>query len=90
MNFYGSLMGKKEDNLEGINLVTMRSEAYLRNDQRERLVKHVTDKEIGSILKGIGDLKAIGVDGYEMKFFKSTWNTVKSDVTGDVREFFLN
>lgn len=83
-------MGKEDDNLDGINIVVMRSGTQLNYDQRESLLPFVTDHENQIALKGIGDLKVPKSRGYGAKFFKSTWDIVKEDVMAVVSEFFLN
>lgn len=53
-----------------------------------RLVEMVSFKEIKEALWSIGDLKAPGPDGYNSKFFKSTWSTTGPEVCAAVREIF--
>lgn len=38
----------------------------------------------------MGDSKAPGVDGYNAKFFKSSWKVIKIDVINVVHDFFMN
>ncbi|KAI5438365.1 hypothetical protein KIW84_024200 [Lathyrus oleraceus] len=68
----------------------MEEGTQLSNDQRKLLTNHVTDQNIKKMLNGIGDLNALGIDGYGAKFFKATWSIVKHDVTAAVMEFFSN
>ena len=48
----------------------------------------VTVKEIEYALHGIGDLKAPGEDGYNVKIFEVCWSFIKKDVIAAVMEFF--
>lgn len=68
---YGNLMGKANDNMEGINIIVMREGHQLSNEQRWMLEAPVTEIGIEKALKDIGDLKAHGVDDFGPKFLKS-------------------
>ncbi|XP_058784539.1 uncharacterized protein LOC131659350 [Vicia villosa] len=89
MQFYQDLMGSKEDNLKHVDIEAMRRGKQVSPIQREYLTSIVTEKEIWDALKGIGDLKASGIDGYGSKIFKASWNTVKNDVIEVVQELFV-
>lgn len=52
------------------------------------LIDHVSLVEIEDALKSIEDLKFPGVDEYNSKFFKASWNIVKNDVVRVVIDFF--
>lgn len=82
-------MGKADNNLKGIDITTMRDVSQLNNDQRDNLIQPVTKKEVFDALKGIGDLKGLGMDGYGAKFFKATWSIIKHDLIYVVQEFFM-
>ncbi|XP_058784387.1 uncharacterized protein LOC131659154 [Vicia villosa] len=90
MEFYSNLMGKVDHHLQHIDVDAMRKGNQLNLDHKDFLVRPVTIKEIQEALKGMGDLKAPGLDGYGAKFYKSYWNTIKEDVTAAVREFFTH
>ncbi|CAJ2661953.1 unnamed protein product [Trifolium pratense] len=90
LNLYGNLMGKAEDNLDGIDIVAMREGPQITNEQREFLVAPILEDEIFRALKSIGDLKAPGLDGFGANFFKTAWSIVKKDVIAAVMEFFYN
>ncbi|KAI5415606.1 hypothetical protein KIW84_040864 [Lathyrus oleraceus] len=90
LDFYSTLMGRANENLDGIDVPAMRDKAQLNFDQRHALIVHVTDQEILKALKGIGDLKAPSMDGFGSKFFKASWNIVREDVIVVVRDFFVN
>ncbi|PNX94562.1 ribonuclease H [Trifolium pratense] len=68
----------------------MREGPQLSNEQREKLVIPITDKEIEDALQSIGDLKSPGIDGYGAYFFKKAWNIVKTDVLRAAHDFFEN
>ncbi|KAI5385305.1 hypothetical protein KIW84_072053 [Lathyrus oleraceus] len=88
LGFYGNLMGKANEELIGIDLVVMRGGPQLINDQRSMPVRPISEHEILQALKGIGDLKAPGVDGFGAKFFNVSWHIIKQDVIAAVMEFF--
>jgi hypothetical protein len=67
----------------------MRAGPHFTSDQREMLAAPVQEDEIYKALKSIGDLKAPGLDGYGVVFFKSSWSIIKHDVVAAVREFFV-
>jgi hypothetical protein len=88
LQLYGNLMGKVDDNLRGIYIVAMRTGPQISSDHRELLITPITEGEIYTALKSIGDLKAPGLDGYGAHFFKSTWSIIKKDFLAAVWEFF--
>ncbi|CAK8535453.1 unnamed protein product [Lathyrus sativus] len=88
MDFYRNLMGKKDNNPSHIDIKAMRLGAQLNMEQREYLSKNITEEDITKALKGIGDLKAPGLDGYGARFFKASWATIKKDVIAAVNEYF--
>ncbi|CAK8536509.1 unnamed protein product [Lathyrus sativus] len=50
----------------------MREGPHVSNEHRRMLEMPITEDEITHALKSIGDLKAPGVDGYDVGFFKET------------------
>lgn len=68
----------------------MRKGNQLNTEQRPFLVSQVTAKEIEVTLKDMWVLKAPGVDGYGVKFYKSCWPIIKEDFIAVVREFFTH
>ncbi|XP_058784732.1 uncharacterized protein LOC131659577 [Vicia villosa] len=88
LDFYSQLMGNNDDDLYCIDLEAMRQRPQLTNTQREILVKPISDEEIFSSLQGIDTSSAPGVDGFNSKFFKHSWDIVKSDVIAAIHEFF--
>lgn len=66
----------------------MRSGKQLGMDHNNLLINQVNNDEIIEALKGIGDHKSPGVDGYGSKFFKACWHIVKDDGITAIHEFF--
>ncbi|CAI8606000.1 unnamed protein product [Vicia faba] len=66
----------------------MRKGKQLNRNQRIMLSSLVCDEETIKVLKSIGDLKALGIDGYGSKFFKHSWKMVEEDVMKTVKGFF--
>ncbi|CAK8536554.1 unnamed protein product [Lathyrus sativus] len=81
-------MGKDAETISHIDIEAMRMGKQLNMDQREYLTRPISENKITKALKGIGDLKAPGLDGYGAKFFKTSWSTIKADVITAVREYF--
>lgn len=90
MDFYNNLMGKSDQHIQHIDVEAMRMGNQIKVKKREMLVKQVTMKEIEDALKGMGDLKAPGLDCYDATFYKSCWHIIKEDVSVAVREFFTH
>ncbi|CAK8530761.1 unnamed protein product [Lathyrus sativus] len=88
INFYRNLMGKDDESISHIDIEAMRMGKQLDMDQREYLTKTISEDEITKALKGIGDLKAPGLDGYGAKFFKTIWTTIKTDVIAAIKKYF--
>lgn len=88
LDYYGKLMGKRVNNLKYIDIEAMRDEAQLNMEQREYLVRPVTELEICKALIDINDQKSFGLDGFGSRFLKANWNTIKDDVITAIMEFF--
>nr|GEU96327.1 hypothetical protein [Tanacetum cinerariifolium] len=59
-------------------------------DDALNTVRVKSDQEVKEAMFSIGNDKSPGPDGYTAAFFKEAWDTVGSDVTYVVREFFVN
>ncbi|CAK8579067.1 unnamed protein product [Lathyrus sativus] len=81
-------MGKEDNNINHIDIEAMRMGKQLNLEQREYLTRNITEDDIIKALRGIGNLKAPGLDGYGAKFFKASWTTIKTDVIAAIRDFF--
>lgn len=60
----------------------------LSNEDADRMVIEVTDKEIKDAMFDIGENKAPGPDGFTSVFFKKAWDTVGDEVCMPLRNFF--
>jgi hypothetical protein len=90
LTFYNNLMGTKLNELEGIDVEAMRTGRQLNATQRDMLTCSVTEDEITIALKGIGNDKAPGIDGFGAYFYKKAWQIIKLDVIAAVQDFFSN
>ncbi|XP_058741550.1 uncharacterized protein LOC131613927 [Vicia villosa] len=73
-----------------VDICSLREGAQLNREQQESLTVPVTEAEIWKAINGMGDNKAPGVDGYNAKFYKSSWTVIKKDVVNVVQDFFVN
>lgn len=88
MEFYGKLMGKGDNSLTHFDIEEMRYGNQLNMEQIQFFASSVTEEKIVKAFKGIGDMKAFGVDGYGARFFKVRWHTIKNYVIKATKEFF--
>ncbi|XP_058777111.1 uncharacterized protein LOC131651466 [Vicia villosa] len=88
LDFYGKLMGYREQSLDCVDIGALRRGSQLNRDQKILLEGKVTEDDIYIALKGIDDNSAPGLDGYTAKKFKVSWNTIKVDVIAAIHEYF--
>lgn len=88
LRFYRDLVGTSAFNLQGVNIPYLRKGKQVTRAAGLLLIQNVTEAEIWDALKGIGDTKAPGIDGFNSFFFKSTWHVIKANVIAAVQEFF--
>ncbi|XP_058754826.1 uncharacterized protein LOC131627957 [Vicia villosa] len=88
LDFYKNLMGTANNTLNRIDVQVMRSGKQVSMEKRLMLVNKVTVQEVEDALKGIGDTKSPGIDGYGAYFFKACWGIIKYDVLAAIYEFF--
>ncbi|XP_058784375.1 uncharacterized protein LOC131659164 [Vicia villosa] len=88
LKYYRSIMGTKVPTLKHVDIDILRKGKQITRAQGDCLIARVTEEEIRIALKGIGDLKAPGIDGYGAKFFKSCWHFIKDDVVAAAQVFF--
>ncbi|CAK8532778.1 unnamed protein product [Lathyrus sativus] len=88
LDYYKNLLGTADSTVRHIDVAAMRDGPQLNMDQRLSLLAPITEQEIHTALKGIGDLKSPGIDGYGARFFKGSWETIKFDVVTTVQDFF--
>ncbi|XP_021854438.2 uncharacterized protein [Spinacia oleracea] len=86
--FYHGLIGSAADTLEGIDVTVVRQGKQLSAASAQSLVLPVSTAEIDMALKGIGDNKAPGLDGFNSFFFKEAWSIIKDDIYVAVQDFF--
>lgn len=89
MRFYIELISTVAQRTKQVDVVSLRYEAQLQGIRRYNLIQLVNDQEIWTGLKGNGDTKAHGNDGYNANFFKKTWNSICGDVNEDIHDFFI-
>nr|GEU39677.1 putative RNA-directed DNA polymerase, eukaryota, reverse transcriptase zinc-binding domain protein [Tanacetum cinerariifolium] len=63
---------------------------WLTVDDALNTVWVISDQEVKEAMFSMGNDKSSGPNGYTAAFFKEAWDTVRSDVTYAVREFFVN
>ena len=88
VGFYKKLLGSAAQSLPAVHIPTLRSGSTLSIPAKQWLSREVTTLEIDQALKGIGDDKAPGLDGFNAVFFKRTWHVIKADVYKAVLEVF--
>lgn len=57
-------------------------------EEKNALVKPVTDAEIRDVLFGMPKEKSLGPDGFTAEFFKASWSIISKDFTTAVLSFF--
>jgi hypothetical protein len=88
LRFYVDLVGTSSQRLLHVDIAAIRNGTQLQEIHQNSLTQPITDQEIWNALKNIEDTKAPGIDGFNSKFFKASWNVIKSDVIAAVHEFF--
>ncbi|XP_058755938.1 uncharacterized protein LOC131629159 [Vicia villosa] len=88
VDFYKGLMGTAARDIIQVDISALREGPQLTFEQRQRLVGPISEEEVTQALKGIGDLKSPGVDGFGAKFHRASWQIIKQDVMNAVRDFF--
>lgn len=90
VDFYRILLVNATTDLYGIDKCAMREGTQLNSAQRDMLIMPVMETEIVKALKGIGNDKSPGSDGFGAYFFKKTWHIIKGDVVKAIQDFFTN
>lgn len=90
LSFYDGLICHTAPNLEGVNIVALRSGSQLDTTAQLSLIGPVFELEVVTVLKGIGDSKALGIDGFNANFFKYTWQVIGKDAMAAIHEFFYS
>lgn len=86
--FYMKLMGSASEYLPMIETVVIKRWAVLQD--HNNLCDAVTDKEIKEALFNMNPNKAPGIDGFNVHFFQSAWQTIGSDVCPAIQQFFAS
>lgn len=89
VHFHEDLVDKSSPNLRHVDIVALTNDVQLQEFNKNQLIQPIQDPEIWEALKGIGENKAPGIDGFTSKFFKSTWEVTKIDVQEDIHDFFI-
>ncbi|GJS65356.1 hypothetical protein Tco_0679920 [Tanacetum coccineum] len=59
-------------------------------DVTTHMVRDISNQEIHNAMFAMGDIKALGPDGYTAAFFKGAWDNIVVDVIKAIKEFFIN
>lgn len=74
------MVGTTATSLTGVNIVALKKGKQLTRDQGDKLTELITEAEIYKALKGIRDDSSLGINGYGSKFYKVTWEIIKTDL----------
>ena len=66
----------------------MREGRQIDASSTQTLIQEVSEEEIKEALFGMNDNKALGVDGFNVYFFKNAWDIIKHDLINAIKEFF--
>lgn len=90
LKFYKELVGTAAKNLLLVDIEVIRQGPQLQEESSRGLTIPATEQEVWKALKSIVDSKAPGLDGFNSKNFKHTWNIVKIDLMAAIKDFFEN
>ncbi|GJV05890.1 RNA-directed DNA polymerase, eukaryota, reverse transcriptase zinc-binding domain protein [Tanacetum coccineum] len=62
----------------------------LSNDEANKMVVDVSDKDIKEAMFNIGENKAPCTDGFTFAFFKKSWAIIRKEICQAVKEFFIS
>lgn len=85
--YYKKLIGYASRKLTCIDIVAMRKGPKVSGEQRGFLISPISENEIFSSYKGMQDLSAPDIDGYNSKFLKITWDIIKHDTIKANKDF---
>ncbi|KAL9225926.1 hypothetical protein vseg_001800 [Gypsophila vaccaria] len=88
LSFYKDHLGSSRP-IQEINGDIVNSGRLISDCQRETLLAPVSGAEIKEAIFSIPDTKAPGPDGFSSAFFKKSWEIIREDVIGAVKDFFL-
>ena len=72
LRFYSDLVGTTTAKLNHVDIDVIRKGSQLTEASKASLIKPFSEKEIWEALNSIGDEKTPGLDGFTVKFFKTT------------------
>ncbi|KAF3625656.1 hypothetical protein T459_30871 [Capsicum annuum] len=87
-SFYEALLGTTTSQLPVIRPDICALGNVLIRNQQLQLIAPVTPEDVWQALRGIEDLKAPGIDGFNAYFYKKAWPIVGAEVTTTVLQFF--
>lgn len=92
LSFDGNILGKADLNCDGGSESFFQSLqlSFLTSEMQTALITEVTNDEIIRTVKGMPHNKFLGPDGYTVKFFLATWDTVGPLFIAAVKEFFTS
>lgn len=91
-DYYKNLLGHSNHVFDDSKAARVRSllRKKITKDQKMEMQKEVSEDEIRRTILAMNSSKASGPDGYSAGFFKAAWPTVRKDVVGAVKSFFLH
>ena len=90
IHYFQKLQGTATNYLQMIDRNIMRSDPQVDNNNAQNLIREISEEDIKRALFEMDDNKAPGVDGFNVVFFKNTWDIIKHDLIDAVKEFFNN
>lgn len=87
LRFYKNLLSSSST-LKAIDPKVLSQDPLINRDDSKVLIREVTTADIDAAMWSIGVDKSPGIDGYNVKFFKKSWDIVKYDIYDAVLDFF--
>ncbi|XP_024638626.1 uncharacterized protein [Medicago truncatula] len=86
--FYLKLMGSSVDSLPMVDKNIVKRGPMLSQHQQDLLCSEFTAVEVKNALFSMDSSKAPGIDGYNVHFFKCSWNIIGDSVIDAILDFF--
>ena len=90
ISFYSNMLCSKLENRRRINMSTIHSGPILTPDLWPLLDLSFSPQEIKEAIWSIHDNKALGLDGFNSKFYKASWPVVSPNLVNAIQSFFRN